>query len=212
MHEDQSKKWWLIGLGSAAALGIVSLFSGTRKLFEPEIETRLHVVNARGVVKASPVGLARASGYPLEIYAMASCMQSEEKTDRGRLAVGLAIWNAVRKRSDKIPSLLLHSKRRDGNGRFGSQAGRYAATSRPPTAKTLQLAEAIQAGRVADITDGARQWDAPRAQDQNHQLYLQNPETYPEYRFSSADIATRRVKEGRRMVLVPGVPDTRFWA
>jgi hypothetical protein len=210
--EEHSKKWWLIGLGSAAAVGLASLFSGSRKLFEPTIETRLHMVNDRGVVEASPVGLARASGYPLEIYAMASCMQSEEKTNRGRLAVGLAIWNAVKKNRYKIPSLLLHSKRWDGKGRFGSQAGRYAATSHPPTAKTLQLAEAIQAGRVEDITGGAKQWDAPRVQDHNHRLYLQDPEAYPEYRFSADDIAKRRISEGRRMIWVPGVPETRFWA
>jgi hypothetical protein len=210
--EDHKPKWLLLGLGSVAALGIASLFSGTRRLLDPKIETRLHVVNVRGVVEASPAGLARVSGYPLEIYAMASCMQSEEKIDKGRLAVGLAIWNAVKKNRYKIPSLLLHSKRWDGNGRFGSQAGRYAATSHSPTAKTLQLAEAIQAGRVEDFTDGAKQWDAPKAQDRNHQLYLQDPEKYPEYRFSSDDIAARRINEGRRLVWVPGVPDTRFWA
>jgi hypothetical protein len=205
-------KWLLLGLGGAAAVGIASLFRGSQKLFEPRIETRLHAVNARGVVEASPAGLARASGYPLDVYAMASCMQSEEKHDKGRLAVGLAVWNAARKDRSRIPQLLLFSKRKDGRGHFGSQAGRYAATSRPPTARTLQLAEAIIAGRVDDITKGAVQWDAPKAQDANHQLYLRDPETYPEYRFSSKDIEAKRKDAGRRMVMVPGVIETRFWA
>ena len=212
MSDEQSKKWWLLGLGGAAVLGIASLFRGSQKLFEPQIETRLHVTNARGVVEANPAGLARVSGYPLDVYAMASCMQSEEKHDTGRIAVGLAIWNAVGKNRSKIPSLLLHSKRKDGRGHFGRQAGRYAATSHPPTARTLQLAEAIIAGRVEDVTHGAVQWDAPKAQDANHLLYLQNPEKYPEYRFSSKDIEQQRTEAGRRMVMVPGVSETRFWA
>ncbi len=208
-----NRNWWLFGLGGVAAtIGVASLFRGTQQLFEPKIETRLHIVNRRGVVEADPTGLARASGYPLDVYAMASCMQSEEKTPRGRLAVGLALWNAVKKNRSRIPKQLLFSKRRDGNGHFGTQAGRYAATSHPPTATTLQLAEAIIAGRVEDFTQGAIQWDAPKAQDANHKLYLKDPEKYPEYRFSSKDIEEQRTRAGRRMVLVPGVPDTRFWA
>jgi hypothetical protein len=170
------------------------------------------VVNARGVVETDPAGLARASGYPLDVYAMASCMQSEEKHDKGRLAVGLAIWNAVRKDRKRIPKKLLFSARKDGNGHFGEQAGRYAATSLPPTARTLQLAEAIIAGRVEDITKGAVQWDAPKIQDENHKKYLKNPEKYSQYRFSSKDIEKDRTDKGRRMVMVPGVAETRFWA
>jgi hypothetical protein len=212
MNQKSNQKWWLLGLGGAAAIGIASLFRGSQRVFEPSIETRLHVVNARGVVEASPKGLAKASGYDLDVYALASCMQSEEKHDKGRLAIGLAVWNAVKKNRERIPRLLLFSKRKDGNDHFGSQAGRYAATSKPPTVRTLQLAEAIIAGRVKDITYGAVQWDAPKAQDANHQLYLQDPTAYPEYRFSSQDIAERRAKAGRRMVMVPGVPNTRFWA
>ena len=210
--KSMPSKWLLLGLGGAAAVGIASLFSGPRKLFEPKIETRLHEVNARGVVEADPAGLARVSGYPLDVYAMASCMQSEEKHDKGRIAVGLAIWNAARKDRTRVPKLLLFSKRKDGNGHFGSQAGRYAATSHPPTARTLQLAESIIAGRVEDITKGAVQWDAPKAQDANHKLYLKDPVKYHEHRFSSKDIEKKRTDAGRRMVMVPGVTETRFWA
>ena len=209
---SSTSKWLLFGLGAAGAVGLASLFRGSQKIFEPKIETRLHVVNARGVVEADPAGLAYASGRPLDVYAMASCMQSEEKHDKGRLAVGLAIWNAVRKDRRRIPKQLLFSKRKDGNGYFGSQAGRYAATSKPPTARTLQLAEAIIAGRVEDITKGAVQWDAPKAQDANHQLFLKDPKKYSEYRFSSKDIELKRKEAGRRMVMVPGVAETRFWA
>jgi hypothetical protein len=139
-------------------------------------------------------------------------MQSEEKTDKGRLAVGLAILNAVKKDRSKIPGLLLHAKNPDANNHFGVQIGRYAATDHPPTARTLQLAEAIQAGRVPDFSDGAKQWDSPQAQDHGHQLYLKYPKKFPGYKFTSAEIEAKRVAEGRRVIHIPGIPDTRFWA
>jgi len=212
-----STGWWLLGLGSAAALGALAISrrSGdaiTRSILGPPVETLLHVANARGVVEADPAGLARASGYSLPVYALASCMQSEEKTDKGRLAVGLAAWNAAKHKASRLPRLFLYSKRKDGDGHFGTQAGRYADTRHPPTAKTLQLAQAIVDGRVADITRGAVQWDAPKLQDADYQLYLKDPQKYPEYRFSSEDIVKQRTAAGRRMVVVPGVTETRFWA
>src|SRR5271157_3594054 len=217
--ERRIPKWWLFGLGSAAAFGAAVLFrrpkgiaeSGDR-LFTPTLERRLHVVNARGVVEADPAGLAYAADVPLDVYALASCMQSEESTNKGRLAVGLAAFNAAKKSHRSISKLMLFSKRKDGNGHFGTQAGRYADTRHPPTAKTLQFAAAILEGQVADITEGAIQWDAPKLQDANHLLFLRDPQKYPEHRFSAADIAAQRKAAGRRMVMVPGVTDTRFWA
>jgi hypothetical protein len=98
-------------------------------------------------------------------------------------------------------------------GLLGSQeVNHYAATSRGPTARTLQLAAAVVTGRVPDFVDGATRWDAPRAQDRLHALYLRDPSRHPKYRYSSADVAKRRQAEGFRMVRVPGVDSTRFWA
>ena len=216
MRSEPNYKWWLLGLGSAAAVGVAMAFSGPRRrldaLIAPTVETLLHVPNARGVVEADPAGLAGAAGVPLEVYALASCMQSEESSTKGRLAVGLATLNAAKGDPKKIPRLLLHSVRKDGDGHFGTQAGRYADTRHPPTAKTLQLAAAIIEGRVADVTEGAVQWDAPKLQDANHALYLRDPVKYPEHRWSAADVASQRIKARRRLVMVPGVPNTRFWA
>ena len=193
--------WTIIGLGSASALGL-SLCLG-----RSGVESRLHVANRHGIVEADPAGLARAADVPLDLYAMASAMQSEEKTDKGRLAVGCAIWNAVRQDRNKITKkLLLH-------GHFSSQdSGQYAATHKPPTARTLGLAAAIIEGRVPDVVHGAVQWDAPLAQDIKHRLYLLDPEKHPQYRFSSAEIAQRRREAGAHEVKVPGVPETRFWS
>lgn len=195
------RQWTFLGISSASVLGLSWLVSRFR------VETRLHVPNANDIVEADPAGLARAAGVPLDQYALASAMQSEEKFDKGRLAVGRAVWNkASHDRSNLIPLLIPH-------GYFASQdIGQYAATSHPPTARTLGLAAAILDGRVPDIVQSAVQWDAPALQDRFHKLYLQNPKRYHRYRFSSKDIAKRRIKAGAHEIRVPGVPDTRFWA
>lgn len=199
--------WWALGAGGA--LGLLLLCRSRPALrggsLQP-VEGRLHVVNRDGVVEADPEGLARAAGVPLDVYALASAMQREEHTDRGRLAVGRAIWNAVGERRSKIFAKLAPS------GRFGSQeVNPYAATSVPPTARTLALAQSIVDGRVSDFVDRAVQWDAPKAQDRLHALHLRDPARYPKYRRSSTEIAARRMAGGAREVRVPGVEDTRFW-
>lgn len=192
---------------AAGAAGAVAASILLRRLLVPSVETRLHVPGEDGLVEASPAGLAQAAGVPLPTYALASAMQSEEHNDRGRLAVGRAIWNKVRGRSDKIFEILCPT------GRFGRQTvNPYAATSMGPTARTLGLAQAIVEGRVPDFVEGAVQWDSPSVQDKFHRLYLRDPVRYPKYRMSSADIATRRVAGGAREVRVPGVPHTRFWS
>jgi hypothetical protein len=188
-----------VGVGAVAGLGLL------RYLFPPP-ETRPHVVGPTGYVEASPAGLARAAGVELDVYVLASAMQSEENDDRSRLAVGRAIWNAVRGRRGRLVKQLIP------RGRLGSQlVNPYASTHRGPTAGTLQLAQAIVDGRVPDFVEGAVQWDAPAAQDRRHQLYLKDPLMYPKYRYSSADIALRRQADGAREVRVSSVPNTRFW-
>jgi hypothetical protein len=199
----ESKPWFYV----AGICGAVSVAGFLRQVFEPAVELRLHVAGPNGYVEASPLGLARAAGVSLPVYALASAMQSEEKTDRGRLAVGRAVWNAVRGQTDGIFTKLCPS------GLLGRQTvNPYADTSRPPTARTLDLAVAVAAGRVPDFVEGAVQWDAPEAIDRNHRLYLQDPERYPKYRRSAAEVAARRVAGGAREVRLSDVPNTRFWS
>jgi hypothetical protein len=193
----------IVTTASAAVFGLSWLFR-TKRI---KVEYGLHAPNALGVVEADPEGLARAAGVDLDVYALASAMQSEEKTDRGRLAVGCAVWNHVRQNRKKLIPVLLP------RGYFSSQdSGQYAATDRGPTARTLALAGAIIENRVPDMVRGAVQWDAPLAQDRRHQLYLRDPKRYPAYRHDSREIAERRKKDGAHQVRVPGVPETRFWA
>lgn len=201
---DRDKK---ISFQGAVALGLGAVASaGLLRLLLPPVETRPHVVGPSGHVEASPRGLARASGFNLDVYVLASAMQSEENSDKGRLAVGRAVLNAVRGRREKIVKLLIPT------GRLGTQlVNPYSATDRGPTVKTLLLAQALVDGRVPDFLESSVQWDAPAAQDRRHQLYLREPWKYPKYRFSSEDIAHRRRSAGAREVRVPGVPHTRFW-
>ena len=206
MSNDDNGKWWLLGLGSALVVGAATLFRRG-----PTIETRLHVLNAQKFVEADPKGLAANAGVALDVYALASAMQSEESSDAGRLAVGCAIRNAAKRSRVSIATKLLAAvkkgKRYPSHGYFGSQEapGKWAATSKPPTAKTLQMAADIVANRVADPTRGAVQWDAPEAQNRMHKS---NPETYP---LDAAGVKTKRIAGRAREVWVPGVPHTRFW-
>lgn len=188
-----------VGLGAAAGVGLL------RHLFPP-VETRPHAPGPSGYVDASPAGLARAAGCELPEYVLASLMQSEEETDKGRLAVGRAAWNAARGNRRRLVRLVIPA------GRLGTQlVNPYAATHRGPTSRTIALATAITSGRVPDFVEGSVQWDAPEAQDRRHRLYLADPARYPKYRWSSADVARKRAAAGAREVRVPGVPHTRFW-
>lgn len=191
--------WWAAGLGGAVGLSLLS------RLLGPRVERRLHAVGPDGLVDADPGGLARAAGVPLDTYALASCMQSEESSGLGRLAVGRAVWNAVGSDRSRIFARLAP------RGRFGRQdVNGYADTRRPPTAGTLLLAGEVLAGRVPDIVRGAVQWDAPAAQDRAWANYVRDPGRYPRRR-SSAEVAARRVADGMEEIRVPGVPATRFW-
>jgi hypothetical protein len=199
-RSSQSFAWWAWGLGGAVGLSLLS------RLFGPRVETRLHAVGSDGLVAADPVGLARAAGVPLDAYALASAMQSEESSELGRLAVGRAVWNEVGGDRSKIFSKLAP------HGRFGRQdKNGYADTRHPPTARTILLAREVIEGRVPDVVRGAVQWDAPAAQDRAHASYLRDPEHHPPRR-SAAEVAARRIADGMTLVRVPGVPDTRFWA
>jgi hypothetical protein len=197
---DRTPGWKIAAGIGAGALGLALL----RQLASPEY--RLHVAGPDGRVEASPAGLARAAGVSLPAYVLASMMQSEEHSDRGRLAVGRAAWNAVAQSAEKIIKKIIPA------GYLGSQlVNSYASSAVAPTARTLQLAQTIIEGRVPDFVLGAVQWDAPAAQDRRHALYLACPARYPKYRWSSEEIAEKRRQDGMREVRVVGVPSTRFW-
>ena len=197
--------WYEVSAGAAAVLGLSLL---ARRLGP---ETRPHALNGRKFVDARPSGLARAAGADLDTYALASCMESEEPTRAGKVAVGWAVLNYCRRHRCSPSRLLLRSslrgRRQPSDGHFASQEapGKWASTARPPTAATLMLAAQLRAGELPDPTGGATSWDAPALQDE---LHARDPLTYPK---DSRQVAADRVAAGGRAVRVPGASSTRFW-
>ena len=191
----------LIGIGTVSGLGLLW------RLISPPVEWRLHVLNSQKFVDADPEGLARAASVPLDVYALAAAMQSEEKTRIGHIAIGCAIRNYCRKHKISVAAQLLRGKG-PSHGHFGSQeAGKWASTSKPPTANTLILAEQILAipSPIIDPTQGAVSWYAPAMQDVAHQ---RNPNLYS---YNSEQLKTKLLRLGGKMIVVDGVPDTLFW-
>jgi hypothetical protein len=204
-------EWVVVSSGSAALLGGALLLRHLSLRWGPE--TRPHVLNSRKFVDARPSGLADAAGVTLEVYALASCMQSEESRRPGQVAVGWAVRNYCRRHRCGVADQLLKSVRRGrrypSHGHFASQEapGKWASTARAPTAGTLALAREIlsERPRVPDPTGGATSWDSPDLQDKMHAL---DPATYPK---DSRQVAADREAAGGVAVAVPGVPGTRFW-
>jgi hypothetical protein len=162
---------------------------------------------ASGVIKTKPEDVARDDGVPVEIESLARAMESEESGNAARTAVGWAIKNKAKKSNKTITRLVTASKNKEIDGFYGQQdkGPKYCSTYKSPSGSTLQLAQAVYSGSVPDPTRGATQWDAPRAQDA---LHAKNPTKWK----SSEDIKAKREGEGKRMVIIDGVPNTRFWA
>ena len=174
----------------------------------------LHVLNDRGFVDADPQHLADLAGVYLDVYALASCMRSEEAgSAAGEVAIGCAVRNACAGGQLSVAQRLLRSQLHGvvqaSNGHFGRQecAGKWACTRLPPTAFCLENAAKILAApsEIEDVTQGATQWEGFKAQDAKH---LSDPAKYPK---SAADLYAGHVADGQRCVMVPGVPNTRFW-
>lgn len=200
--------WTIVGITSASALGLSLLLNRF------SVETRLHVLNDRKFVDANPEGLARAAGVPLDVYALASAMQSEEGTKIGHIAIGCAIRNFCRRHKVPIAHQLLraikHGKTCASHGHFGSQEakGKWAATSKPPTAETLILASQILAlpSPIEDPTRGAIRWYSPEAQNRGHK---RDPSTYS---LDAKQLKTKLISQGGTPIMVDGVPNTLFWS
>jgi len=199
--------WTGVGFGVAGVLGLSLLY---RRLGP---ETRPHVLNDRKFVDARPSGLAENAGVSLDEYSLASCMQSEESSRAGRVAVGWAVRNYCRKHRCSVSEQLLKSVRRGrrhpSHGHFGSNEapGKWASTANPPTAATLLLAREILSGRpeIPDPTGGSSAWDNPELQNKKH---AEDPLTYTK---DADDVTVDRIAAGGEEVRVPGVPKTRFW-
>lgn len=163
-------------------------------------------ISASGVVEVTPVDIAAADGVDVEVETLARCGQSEESSEAGRIAVMWAAKNHCDKLGQTITGTLTHSKDAShGSYAKQNQGARYCDTFDSPSAHTLDLASQILAGLIDDPTGGATQWDAPKAQ--NALLAAGTPG----YTMDADAVAAQRESEGRELVMLDNVPNTRFW-
>ena len=217
--------WWtIVGVASGGVLGVSywalrkSRPAGTDGPDDPgggEVTTGLHELNDEKWVDADPQGLADASGYSLDEYALASAAQSEDPSAAGSVGIMWTVVNHCNALKTGIGKLLTTQMRKgvrgSGDGHFGAEAtgGRYCSTAKPPTATMLEQARDIlsDSPTIGDPTGGATFWDGPHTQNVMH---AKDPVKYTQ------DWPTRKARlmaKGLEPVEIPGVPamQTTFW-
>lgn len=175
-----------------------------------------HEVDGTGWVPADPHVLALRAGVSDNVYALASCMQSEGGGNQLlRIAVGWAARNMANRRGVSVFKLLTRAGKKDkatdafgahpSNGFYGPQnvGPRYASTRLAPSSAALEDAAAVLSGEVPDPTNGCTQWDNPGLQDSLVDKLVG-------YIKTAEDVARDRTKSSD-MVMVPGITSTRFW-
>lgn len=167
-----------------------------------------------GVIDRTPHECASDDSVDIEVESLARCGQSEESSTLGRTCVMWACKNQAHKTNRSITALVTNAKHKvkhvDDFGKvtYGPESltpdyhgfysrnlvGKYCSTYQRPTSETLNLAKQVIDGTVDDPTEGSSKWDAPSL--------LSDPDA----------LAASREQEGYRLVLIPGVEKTRFWA
>jgi hypothetical protein len=199
--------FYLLGGGFLVCAGAVALGTVLAEVIVRRTQlTPDGTVSLDGVTPAAPVALADAAALDVDTYALARMVESEAGglPEAGKIGVAFATITHASNAGKTVASLLLRSTGA-GNGYFGQQAqGRYAATSKDPSAAAIDAASKATGGVIDDPTGGADQWDSPWS-------YRDHPtETAQE----QADrVAQARTDAGKAMVLVEGVPEhkLRFW-
>lgn len=162
-------------------------------------ETRTQVVESPGVLARSASN-ALGREVSVGVFTLATLLSSEvgEGEDLAKVAVAHAALTYARKKGKSLGEVLTA-----GDGHYGSQQGRYAATRIPPTVRDIELAEAVLSGKISNPAPGAVQWDSPSAQDK---LFADKEAGYE----TNADtLAQKRESEGKVVVYLPGV-DQRY--
>lgn len=191
---------WLLAGGAALVVGAVVL--GRKVAMGPSANEK---ANVNGLVEAEPFRLAEQRGVSLDVYALARMIVSEagEKNRAAGIACAWAAVNHAIARGESISTVLLRGKG-SSEGRFGGQnLGKYASTKQVPSDATISIAKDVLNHSIPDPTKGARQWDAPAAQN----AMLGKVAGYTK---SADDVAATRLKTND-LVMVPGVPSIRFW-
>lgn len=180
--------------------------------------TRAPYSKVDGVVRVDPQSLADQAGVSLEVYSLARMISSEEGSSDNTIkaAVAWAVVNHAQRSSLSIYRLLTRANNRSHAGFFGTQrdidkdlgpdgairnerfnkSDRYASTASDPYSGDVMIAQAVLDGRIADLTNGADQFDRP------------DGESDPE------QVAANRRADGATEVPVEGIDGAkiRFWS
>lgn len=124
-------------------------------------------INILGVVPQDPQQLADQAGLPLEVYALARMISSENGNDSPAIKLAIA-WAALNHAggADQVAAVLLRG-RGSADGHFARQnaGGKYASTALDPFEDDVRIAQAVVSGSVPDPTGGATNFYSPRTQD-----------------------------------------------
>lgn len=157
---------------------------------------------------SDPERLASAAGVSLSVYALARALASEENKGRikEKTAIAWVIRNEASARNKTIAEIILRADTLHA-GTFGAQSqGRFVSSAKAPSSEDLTIASAVLNSRGPDPTNGARQYDHPKAQNA---LVASGAEGY---RFDADALAQRRLVNNV-MIVVDGIDPKRlrFW-
>ncbi len=121
-----------------------------------------------------PVILHEKSGLDRNTYAIARCIASEVGSSRhasALLSVAEAVRNSAKAKGIEPYQLLVvntSAAYKFTQYWYGEQHGRWAATSRDPTKRTVEVARLVQSSQT-NLTNDGRRWFAPKVQDAGKQ-------------------------------------------
>lgn len=196
---DRTKKWIVIGVLVLFIMFVPVLDSGTIGGQVLGYIAKGGRVGSRSTmddgenVDQTPQDLADAAGLDLDTYALARMISSEEGNSANIRQEAVA-WVMVNNGGTgyAIP-----------RGVFGRQGsgGRPISTSQDPFEGHVEIAKGVLSGTIADPTNGARYFIAPKTQDA---LHARDPNKYKSFE----DVNASRIANGHQPVVVEGIdPD-----
>lgn len=196
---DKAKKWIVIAVLVAFIIFVPVLDTGTIGGEILGYITKGGRVGSRSTmedgenVDQSPEELAASAGLDVDTYALARMISSEEGNSANVRQAAVA-WVMVNNGGTgyAIP-----------RGTFGRQGsgGRPISTSQDPFEGHVDIAKGVLNGTIADPTNGARYFIAPKTQDA---LHARNPEKYKSF----DEVNASRIANGHQPVVVEGIdPD-----
>lgn len=154
-----------------------------------------------GSIDQSPIALASTAGTDLDTYALARMIASED--DSGGKPAYLAAYAWAGKNyglaHGGIANVLLRNKHY-GNGKFGSQFGGYAATSKDPSEAHLAIAKQVVKNEIQDPTDGSWKFSATKNFEGSVRNQLKKAGQNPDLAPTLQQHLAKRVAEGAQIV------------